>query len=266
VIEGDESTEVTEMLAYIRFEVIRILRNVRFLSFTVAVPALLYLLLDGIYGGDRVGEVAAGVYLLVAMAAYGAIGAALSANGAALAAERASGWLRQLRVTPLSDRAWLAARLALALVAVAPGVLAVSLCAAVVGHVGLSPARWLVLDGLLLLGSLPFGLLGMLVGLLLDAQSAQPAQVLLLMLLSFGGGLFFPVSAFPSGVRPILESLPSYHLLSLGEQLAIGRPPALDQLAGLVGSVVLLGALALVVWRRSDRAGAGQLGRVRRPA
>ncbi|HZV48682.1 MAG TPA: ABC transporter permease [Candidatus Dormibacteraeota bacterium] len=244
------------MLAYVRFEVVRVLRNVRFLVFTVVVPALLYLLFDGIYGDGRVGEVAVGVYLLVAMAAYGAIGAALSVNGSALATERASGWLRQLRVTPLSDRAWLVARLALALVAVAPGVLAVSLCAAVVGHVGLDPARWLALGGLLLLGSLPFAFLGMLVGLLLDAQSAQPAQVLLLMLLSFGGGLFFPVSVFPSGIRPIAESLPSYHLLVLGQEVVAGRPLSLDQLAGLAGSIVLLGALALVAWRRTDRAGA----------
>src|SRR5579884_1708429 len=241
------------MLAYVRFEVVRVLRNVRFLVFTVVVPALRYLLFDGIDGDGRVGEVAVGVYLLVAMAAYGAIGAALSVNGSALATERASGWLRQLRVTPLSDRAWLVARLALALVAVAPGVLAVSLCAAVVGHVGLDPARWLALGGLLLLGSLPFAFLGMLVGLLLDAQSAQPA---LLLLLSFGGGLFFPVSVFPSGIRPIAESLPSYHLLVLGQEVVAGRPLSLDQLAGLAGSIVLLGALALVAWRRTDRAGA----------
>ena len=40
--------------------------------------------------------------LLAGMAAYGAIGGGLFAAGPRLSAERASGWLRQLRATPLS--------------------------------------------------------------------------------------------------------------------------------------------------------------------
>jgi hypothetical protein len=56
------------------------------------------------------------------MAAFGAIGAVLMATGPRIAAERQSGWLRQLRLTPLRPGATLAARLVAALALTLPAI------------------------------------------------------------------------------------------------------------------------------------------------
>src|SRR2546430_15134988 len=96
---------MSRTIAYTRFEVLRTLRNARFVALTMAMPTLLYLLISQVDRGSS-------ALLMVSMAAFSMINAAISANSGSLPAERASGWLRQLRTTPLSRTGWLVARLA----------------------------------------------------------------------------------------------------------------------------------------------------------
>ena len=85
------------------FQLRRVARNKQFVFFTVLLPALFTIFLTKIIGGQLPGaaerqEVSASI--MVSMMAYGAIGASLAAT-IRLSFDRASGWLRQLRVTPV---------------------------------------------------------------------------------------------------------------------------------------------------------------------
>jgi ABC-2 type transport system permease protein len=233
------------MLAYTRFEVLRTLRNARFLVLTMLMPAMLFLFFNQARGQF-------GASLMVAMAGFSMIGATISANCVTLPAERASGWQRQLRITPLSGAGWVIARIAQSTVAVVPGLAVVALCAAVLGHVQLSAGQWLWFGLLVLAASIPFSFLGLLLGQLLDAQAAQPVQGLLTMLLSFGGGLFIPLSNFPSALQSVLGTLPTHLFFQDGQDLVANRAPALADLAGLATWALALAALALLVWSRQD--------------
>ena len=93
------------MFRYLVLEIRRTYRDRRFVFFTLAVPVCFYLLWSNIFTKSTDLDADTGLnaktYLLVSMAAFGALGASLTATGARLAAERQSGWLRQLQVTPL---------------------------------------------------------------------------------------------------------------------------------------------------------------------
>jgi hypothetical protein len=68
-------------LAYLRLEVRRSLRNRRYLVFTIAFPVMLYVLYTAILpaaGNEQIDGLAWPLYFLVSMAAYGAMGAAMS--------------------------------------------------------------------------------------------------------------------------------------------------------------------------------------------
>src|SRR4029450_1415003 len=99
---------VRAMVAYLGLELRRALRNRRYFVFAVAFPVVFYLLYTGVFQGANA---PAGpiwpAYFLVSMAAYGMVGASL-ATAAPVAQERASGWTRQLRITPLPATAWIA--------------------------------------------------------------------------------------------------------------------------------------------------------------
>lgn len=91
------------MYRYIVLEIRRTLRDGFFLIFGTGMPVMMYLLFTNIGGGDGVdGWKTAS---MVGMAAYGALGSAMSI-GTGVASDKTLGWLQQLRVTPSPLRRW----------------------------------------------------------------------------------------------------------------------------------------------------------------
>lgn len=241
------------MIAFTRFEIVRTLRDGRFIGFLIGFPVALYLIfVSGDTSGGQSGEdgLTGPALALVGLACYAAIGAAMYSGGPRLALERATGWNRQLRVTPLSGPAWLSAKITQGLLLVIPGALAVGLTAALHGGVHLSFGRWVGLALVVVFGAAPFVFVGLLVGMLLDGQAAHLAQVATLMAMSFVGGLFIPLGQLPAGVRALGRQLPSYHLAELGREMAAGRALDLAHSAWIVGWIVALAGLVLMLRRR----------------
>ena len=94
---------------YVRFELLRLLRNRRFFLFSLGFPLVLYFLIAGPnrnvhdLGGTGI---PAPLYFMIGLAAFGTMNSVL-AGGARIALDRSVGWTRQLRLTPLSPRSYL---------------------------------------------------------------------------------------------------------------------------------------------------------------
>ncbi|GAA4230681.1 ABC transporter permease [Streptosporangium album] len=228
------------MFSLVRFEIVRALRNVKYLVFLVAVPIGFYLMWGR--GSDAA---------LVAMAVYAATGGALMAAGGGVADDRAQGWLRQLRVTPLSGAQWLAGRVVLGVVMTLPGIAGVCLAAILVGHADLPPARWAALAGVLLAGSLPFCLLGLFLGLTLRGKTAQLGIVVVFFALAALGGVIGQ-GDLPGIWQRIRELTPSHSLLLYGGAAADGQAVSLTPAGVLVAWAVLAGAAVLARRRWSS--------------
>ena len=71
--------------------------------------------------------------------------------------------------------------------------------------------------------SLPFAALGLLIGYLFDADSAQGAMMVTLFGLAILGGLWAPISSFPDTLATIGRMLPSFRLADLGRDAVTGR-------------------------------------------
>jgi ABC-2 type transport system permease protein len=239
--------------SYLWLEIRRTLRNGRYVVFTLGFPAGFYLLFTMLYGKSAA---AAGydfnALYMVAMAAYGATGAALNTNSIVLAMERASGWTRQLRVTPLGPAAYVLAKAAMAVCVALPAVAVVSLLGVLVRHVQLSAQAW---AGFLLatwLGTLPFAALGVLLGYALDPQSAQAGTLIVYFALSILGGLWFPYSIMPHAMQVVARLLPSYHFAALGWNAVAGRWVGWRNLGILAAYTGALGTAAVFRYRRDE--------------
>jgi ABC-2 type transport system permease protein len=111
-------------LAMTRLEVKRLLlRSKGYVILTLALPVLLYLIIGRLHG-SAYGVANAGYYM-VAMASWGAFTGALTGNAVRIAQERKDGWTRQLRLTPLSAGAYVAAKVATSTVTVLPAIVIV---------------------------------------------------------------------------------------------------------------------------------------------
>lgn len=236
--------------AFTGLEIRRVLVNRRYLMFVGVFPVFFYLLWTNIgLQGDAADAAAYGSFLLVSMAAYGAIGGALQV-ATPVARERASGWTRQLRVTPLPPAAYLLAKLAASFVTSLPALVLVATAGILINHVSLPAIAWLELVGLLALAMLPFAAIGVLIGLTIEPENVQIAVMALYFTLAIAGGLWVPLSLMPDVVASIGQYLPSYRAADLGWAVVSGRTIDLTDAAWLLGYTGLLAGLVAWAYRR----------------
>ena len=199
-------------LSYTRYELLRTFRNARFFIFSLGFPLILYYVIAG--GNKDVPNlngsgISAPLYFMVGLASFGTMNAILAA-GARISPERAVGWNRQLRITPLSARAYFRAKVITGYV-MALITLAILYAAGISLGVSLSAGKWVEMTALLLVGLVPFAAMGVLFGHLLTPESVGPVMGGTTALLSLLGGIWFPVGS--GTMHDIAQALPSFWLV-----------------------------------------------------
>jgi ABC-2 type transport system permease protein len=243
--------------SFLAFELRRMLRSPGVLVWTLAFPVVFYLVnfanKANNPGAQRWAGTTWAVYFMVSMCAWAAVAAASNAGGARLAFERASGWTRFLRLTPLPSWAYAAGNVltgaALALMAV----LALSLVAGVAARPQLPASAWAAMILACWLGSLPFAALGILVGLAAGTSVAQAAMVGTTLVLDVLGGLLWPLPVFPHWLQGIVKVLPTYRLVDLGRAAVTRHALNPADMAFLVAWALLFGAIAAWCYRADQQ-------------
>ncbi|MBB1500349.1 ABC transporter permease [Propioniciclava sp. MC1683] len=221
------------------------LRDWSFLAFIMAMPVTIYLFFAGIYGDQlSQGGVEVAAIMMVTMATYGALGAAMSA-GNQITNERSTGWFRQLMVTALSPTQFIVAKVLVAIGVVIPAIVVVFLAGAVRG-VRMPVETWLASGSLVLLSLLPMVILGLTLGLWLKPAAAGAATTLVMLALSMLGGLWFPLEMMPEAMQTVGKLLPSYWAGRIGTWPLVGGDfPTQGVLVIGTWAVVLVGLGAL---------------------
>jgi ABC-2 type transport system permease protein len=240
------------MTGFLTLELRRSLRDVRYLVIAVAMPIGLYLLFTGLFGahGQRAQGLPQPVELMVAMIAYGAMWAVFSVTGPRIAHERATGWTRQLRVTPLRPAAALSGKLAAALAAALPAMILVAVTAVASHHVQLGAGQWLATLPAMWAGVLPLALLGLAIGYLAGDDVAFPLTMALYFALGALGGLWMPLSTMPHVMQDIAQFLPSNAVAELGWRTAGGQASVPTAVLVLAAWTLGSGLAALFAYRR----------------
>jgi ABC-2 type transport system permease protein len=191
-------------------ELKRILRNRRTMFFTLDVPAGLFLSFGGTAGwNDKPAHGNVAAYVMVSMALYGAALTAAAA-GAMVAMERAMGWSRQLRLTPLSPVVYILMKAIVAVVMGAIAVTVVNLAGIVQGKPAMPTERWVACAVLGVLCTLVFAALGVFVGYLVPGENAMQILGPGLALLSFLGTVFIPIQDHTSLLWHIAQWTPMF--------------------------------------------------------
>jgi ABC-2 type transport system permease protein len=236
------------MTRFLSLEVVRALRDPRYLILAVGMPVGLYLLFTQLFGahGERVEGIPQVVELMIAMATYGGIWSVLSATAPRIAAERQTGWLRQLRLTPLPARSVISSKVVAAVATALPAMILVCLTAVVAHGVHLSVQTWVEMLALMCAGTLPLALLGVAIGFLVGSDAAYGVVMILYFAFGAMGGLWMPLAMLPDG-----DVLPSHGIASLGWRLAAGQPLQASSFLVLSAWTLGCGLLAFLAYRRS---------------
>lgn len=220
---------------FLAVELRRMLRNKRTVIFALVMPPLFFVIFgtQSDYKTNYVGSGNLTGYIMVSMAVYGAM-LATTSGGAAVAVERALGWSRQLRLTPLRPPVYIATKMIVAMVL---GLLSVAVVFAVGAACGahMSTAAWIGSFLIAWLGSLVFAAFGLFMGYLLPSENVMQLLGPVLALLSFAGGLFMPLHGWLDTVSKVFPT---------NGVAVLARAPFTDP----SGAAVALAVLNVLVW------------------
>jgi len=205
---------------HFRYEVLRVLRNRVFYAVTLALPLVLFF---GVASGQRHATFSGTsfpLYFMTAMAVYGSMFAAVG-PGARIARDISGGWTRQLRITPLRAPTDLAAKVASAYLMALPTLVLLYLAGAMLG-VRLAASQWFEMTGLIVVGLVPFVVIGFVVGYLMPADALTPALGGIVVLFSLFGGVYGFELAKSGPMFDVMQALPSYWLVQAGKSVAVG--------------------------------------------
>ena len=193
-------------------EIRQFARQREFVIFTFSLPIILLLLFGQIFHG-QVGHTGVSFrqYFIAGIIASGLMSTTFVGVGVSIAADREDGTLTRLSSTPLQPAAYFAGKAILALVtSVLEVAAALAIGLAVLGlHLPTTPARWLTLGWVLVLGSVCCTMLGIAVGCLVrSTRSAFAVLNLPYLVLSFISGVYFVFDRLPTGLQHIAAIFP----------------------------------------------------------
>jgi ABC-2 type transport system permease protein len=235
-------------LTALRLELRRLTRNPRTVIITMIFPAVFFLLIGLNTKNEHLvfGHGNYVAFVMVSLSLYGAVFATTS-GGAMVSIERAQGWSRQLRLTPLSPAAYIAMKVAAALFLGIGPILIVNVIGIATHKVSMPGYLWIVSALCVWIGSLLFAAFGLFMGFLLPSENVMQFLGLILTVLGFAGGLFIPLSQFPSTVQTICKWTPEYGLNQLVHTPLLGNGVDWTWVVNVVAWLVIFTAGAM--WR-----------------
>lgn len=212
---------------YVKYELLRTVRNKRSFIFSLIFPVVMYFLLalpnrnNHNFGGtpNNPTHIFAPQYYMLGLLAFGSMIAVLS-SGARIAAERSVGWNRTLRLTPMTPRTYFRAKILTGYLMAAVAIVLLYASGLALG-VRIHPVGdWFRMTGLVLVALVPFAALGVALGHLLTVDSMGPAMGGITSLFAFLGGTWFPLTGHGFFID-FCKSLPSFWLTRAG-QIGLG--------------------------------------------
>jgi len=230
-------------LTLARLEMLRVLRNKRYLIFTAGLPAALYLALGRSHGTSYGVEFRA--FYMVAMASMGAFSGALTGNAQRISQERKDGWVRQLRISALPASSYVIAKILASLVTLLPSLVLVLLLGRFYGGVQLPVPSWIIIAVSVWLGSMIFAALAVAIGYRFMPDTVQPMTMLIYLLMSVLGGVWF---ALGGTMQKIGQVLPTYQIVKIGTHVIGGGGvpgSAVAIIAAWLAAFVILAAVSV---------------------
>jgi ABC-2 type transport system permease protein len=230
-------------MALARAEVGRLRRNKRYAIFTLLLPVILYVVIGPQVKGQHAYGVNYAAYYMIAMASIGAFSGALTGNAQRIAQERKDGWIRQLRLTPLPANAYVIGKIVASMALTVPSVVVVLLLGRFIGGVHLETWKWFAVFGVIWIGSLTFTALGVALGYRYMPDTVQPIAMVVYLVMSVLGGLWFALSGF---LEKVGKFIPTYQITRIGSDIIAGQSIPMTAFVVILAWFALFLALAVI--------------------
>lgn len=242
--------------AYAVLDLKRQLRDKVGMFFVIALPAFLFFVF-GMGDDEPFGSADIAMYVMVSMAAYGAVTATATVAGTA-ATEQTMGWGRQVALTPLSPLSFVAIKAVVSMLVAAVPIALIYGVGAATGSSG-NAFDWLASAAIVWVGSAMFAIYGLAMCLNFKGENTAGIASGVIVILSFLGNIFSPMDGLILDIgrfTPLYgyAGLARYPITEGNLPMEAGHDSVWLLLANVCAWTVIFAALA--VWglrRRQER-------------
>lgn len=237
-----------------KVEIIRILRNPYFVFWSLLMPIVFYIIFTKVFNTNIQNQQEWHAHYLMSMTTFSVMGSAIMTLGIRLVEERTKGWSLFMRITPLSDSAYFAAKMIGQTVIHLFSIAIIFIAGALINGVSLTAIEWVMSGIWILLGSLPFLALGTLVGTMKRVDTASGVSNVIYMILAISGGMWMPMEIMPAFIQKIGVWLPSYNFGNDAWEIIRGNSPEWSNIFLLIGYLFLFMLLSSYIRRKQEAA------------
>ncbi len=233
-------------LAHSKLQILELVRFPAFSVATIGFPALFFLM----FGLPRAHGVAN--QLLASYAAFAVLGVGFFQFGVSAAIERETPWNGYVRSLPVPPTARVAGRVLSALVFASASAALVVVTVLTTTPASLTASAWARLAATLLVGSVPFVVLGLVIAYWSSPKTALPAANLLYIVLAYVGGLWTGPADLPHALTVVSRYTPTRQWGDLLWSSAAGGTWAASHWLILAGYTVAFGLAARWGYQRDE--------------
>jgi ABC-2 type transport system permease protein len=235
--------------AYISATILPLLRTPSYWVPLVIFPALLYSFF-GLSASQDDPQLAN--ILMASWSVFAVIGIGFFQFGVSIAQAREARWEEYARTLPVGGFPKITAQIVAAALFLAIALTLLWSIAAFASAVDMSIAQYVKLLAVLLVGIIPFVLMGAALGYTVPARGAVPIANLLYLPLAYLGGLWLPPQMLPSLVERLSPYTPTRQLGELAWASVLGTSPPASSIFGLIIFSAISAVITLVMWRRDE--------------
>ncbi|MFJ7978238.1 ABC transporter permease [Peribacillus sp. JNUCC 23] len=231
-------------------ESLRIIRNPYYLFWSLFMPVLFYFIYTNVF---KVNDTTVWkAHFLMSMATFSVMGSSIMTMGIRLVQERAEGWAKFMRITPLPYSIYFFSKIVGQSVVHILSIVVIFAAGILINGVTMSAGQWVMSGIWILLGSLPFLGLGALVGTMKRVDTASGVSNVIYLALAFMGGMWMPMDVLPKVFQSISHGLPSYYYGSGAWEIIRGESPSLLSIMILLGYLFLFTVLSGYIRRKQE--------------
>ncbi|MDK3972341.1 ABC transporter permease [Staphylococcus pseudintermedius] len=166
--------------------------------------------------------------------------------------ERTRGWYKRLMRTPLTPAHYIGIKIGKTMCQFALSIVIIFTIAAQFKGVQMAWTQWVSSGVLIWFGASLMLSMGALLAQMNDVQKASGVGNILYLALAVLGGLWFPVSQFPTLIQHVALVTPTYHLKQLSYTISLHQSFPLTSLIVLLVYCIIFLTLALYIRQRSE--------------
>lgn len=236
------------LLLHTAYQFLELIRQPMYVVTTLIFPPMFF----WFFGVPNAQTKGAAALMVGSFSCFAILGVVLFQFAIGIAQDKGTPWAHYLRILPLPPTLAVLPRVFSGLLVSLFAVLAVILTGILTTPLDWKNLSWGYFIGTLLLGAIPFTLLGATLGYMGNSKSIVPLANLVYLPLSFAGGLWLPPNALPSVVQTISEYLPTRFFGEMVWAALLQKEAPSREALGMVLYFIVFLATAVIFFKRNQ--------------